>query len=133
MSAPIAPLAVATGSNCQTACIRRHAGDCFQQCESACKGNVDAERLCGTGCGDARCNLLLRKCTVPDDPDDTASLQQRDPRYLLCCGADFANCEEDDSESIACEATTTSTTVTSTTATTQTTSTTSSTRPTTKI
>ncbi|MGH7341210.1 MAG: hypothetical protein ACREKH_12030 [Candidatus Rokuibacteriota bacterium] len=123
-AAPITPLA-ATGSDCQSACVQRHAGDCFLRCTKACGGDRDATRLCGEGCGDANCNLLIRKCTVPDDPDDTAALAQRDPRYLLCCGADFENCDEDDAESIACEATTTSTTVTSTTRTTSTTSTTS--------
>jgi hypothetical protein len=122
-----APAPRPLGSDCQSACIQRQAGDCFSQCLKACQGDRDATTLCGDGCGDANCNLLIRKCTIPDDPDDASALSKRDPQYLLCCGPDFENCEEDDEESIPCEATTTSSTVTSTTETTSTTSQTTST------
>ena len=113
-AAAVAPLA----RSCQAQCLERHVGDCYAMCAKECQGDQDAVRACRTGCNDSRCNLLRRKCTVPDD--ETASAVT-DPRYVSCCGTDFVNCLDDDEESIACEATTTSTTVTSTTSTTSTT------------
>jgi hypothetical protein len=112
-SAPAVPLETAppAGCGCQQQCIRRIAGNCYSQCQNACRGDQDALNLCQQACRNAQCAPLRSACA-----SDAASPAHA---YAACCSqcADSSgvSCSASDqtAEEI-CTPTTTTTTTTST-------------------
>jgi len=97
------------GCNCQQQCIRTIVGNCFNQCQSACRGDRDALNLCQRACKNAQCASLRRAC-ASDASNPAAS-------YAACCSQCSASgaCDDDlDAESLCTPTTTTTTTTTST-------------------
>ena len=123
-TAPVVPLETAppTGCGCQQQCIRTIAGNCYSQCQNACRGDQDALNLCQRACRNAQCASLRRSCA-----SDAASPASS---YAACCSQclDSSGVSCSDSDQTAEEICTPTTTTTSTTATS---TTTSSTGPTT--
>src|SRR5262249_46191826 len=101
------------GCNCQQRCIRGIVGDCFDQCDLACKGDLDALKLCQRACRNAQCASLRANCAA-DNPNASVI-------YLGCCAQCESSgaCDEDRDAEALCTptTTTTSTTTTSTTST----------------
>ncbi len=106
---------VPPGCNCQQRCIRTVVGRCFDQCDTACKGDLDALNLCQRACRNAQCAQLRQTCAADaENPSIT---------YLACCSqceSSDACADDRDAESL-CTPTTSTTTTTNTTSSTSTT------------
>ena len=111
-----------TGCGCQQQCIRRIAGNCYSQCQNACRGDQDALNLCQRACRNAQCASLRSACA--SDAANPAS------SYAACCSqcldSSGVSCSDSDQTAEEICTPTTSTTTTTTTSTS-----TSSTGPTT--
>jgi hypothetical protein len=112
-SAPAVPLESAppAGCGCQQQCVRRIAGNCYSQCQNACRGDQDALNLCQRACRNAQCASLRSAC-ASDAANPAAS-------YAACCSQclDSSGISCSDSDQTAeelCTPTTTTTTTTTT-------------------
>jgi len=97
------------GCNCQQQCIRGVVGRCYDQCQSACRGDRDALNLCQRACRNAQCASVRAAC-ASDAPNPAAS-------YAACCSQCSAviTCSTDDQTAVEICTPTTSTTTTTTT------------------
>jgi hypothetical protein len=96
------------GCNCQQRCVRGVASNCYNQCQSACRGDRDALNLCQTACKNAQC-FSVRQACASDAPTPSAS-------YAACCSqcSSSGACDSDLDAVDLCTPTTTTTSTTST-------------------
>jgi hypothetical protein len=118
---PLQAGGVPPGCNCQQHCIRGVVGNCYDQCQSACRGDKDALNLCQRACRNAQCASVRAAC-ASDAPTPAAS-------YAACCSQCAAAISCSTNDQAAANICTPTTSTTTTTASSTTTS--SSTGPTT--
>jgi hypothetical protein len=112
---PLQSSGVPRGCNCQQRCIRTIVGNCFNQCQSACRGDRDALNLCQRACTNAQCAAVAAACAVDAERPSAA--------YAACCSQCSASgaCDNDlggiGSDNPICTPTTTTTTTTTSTST----------------
>jgi hypothetical protein len=109
---PLQSSGAPAGCNCQQRCIRGVVGNCFNQCQNACRGDQDALNLCQRACTNAQCAAVAAACAV-DAERPSAS-------YAACCSQCSASgaCDNDlggiGSDNPICTPTTTTTTTSTT-------------------